>query len=161
MKVKLVFILVFSYLSACSATRSSDVKPIDPILTAKLVVNSEDTEKYWETTHIANPKFPASEARGRSVYVCVSVAFIIDEDGNVHNPTIATVYPERNEKFERAAINAILEFKYRPSISNTDRVRIITSNAFAFMAPPAGMDKEEIDKMSKELLLVCKVDLTK
>ncbi len=67
------------------------------------------------------PDYPAiMAARGLEGWVLVE--FTVDELGRVQDATIVEAQPKRG--FERAALNAVKRYKYKPRVVNGSAVRV-------------------------------------
>lgn len=145
----------FALMLIASCGSQNPVKE-DSITTAKIVVNGSELKKYWEVEKSLNPNYPLPMMRN-GVIACVTVAFIVGEDGNVHSAQVARKFPEDTSAFEKAALQAIQGFHYQPSKKNPEKSRVLTSNTFYFLLVKKDMTFKEQEASIKPY---CEVDLT-
>lgn len=78
------------------------------------------------------PRYPRSAAR-RNVEGVVKIAFTITKDGRVKDPQVLTAIPEG--VFEKAAIKAIMKWKFNPKIVNGIAVEQTAAQEIEFKLP--------------------------
>ena len=126
MKNTLTAVAVIAILSGCA----SPATVYDPsVPEPQVVVNSLDT-RYWEAVSKQAPRFPRSNlSRGKSG--CVNVSYIITSEGRVANAVVLKALPDKT--FDRVSIEAVSQFVYRPSETNTSKEPVRTNNIFTYI----------------------------
>jgi len=78
------------------------------------------------------PRYPRSAAR-RNIEGVVKIAFTITEDGSVKDPKVLMALPEG--VFEKAAIKAIMKWKFNPKVVNGVAVEQTAAQEIEFKLP--------------------------
>jgi protein TonB len=103
---------------ALSTSFAADIK-IDAGLSGGLSLDSGDGD-YLPIVKVA-PIYPRrAQARGISGYVIVE--FTVTKNGSVKDPVVVEASPE--SLFDRAAIDAVLKFKYKPRVVDGEAMAV-------------------------------------
>jgi len=119
------------------------------LASAQVVIALDDQlEEYWIKEKIVAPKYPRMALR-RGKMGCVAVGYIIQADGITSDHKVLAFYP--SDIFDKSAIKALKQFKYSPSVSNPDKIAVLTLNVFTYHVSndrhggsESGDDKQEL-----------------
>lgn len=123
------------------------------------VIEAKDHLEYWVAKKLPNPKLKSNQAR-ESNGGCVSVAMIIDTNGNTSNLKLVGSFPDN--ALDEAAIDMFSRAHFEPAKSNQDRKPIFT--VFTWNAVPSvsinNRKKNDNDELAKKVSEIChrKVD---
>lgn len=155
--MKYIYLLASLIIIGCSSNNDKSVaKIIDPVTTASIVVSIDDLPNYWQYKFIAKPKNPQTD---RDIHKsnCVNIAFVIGEDGLVHNPKIIKVTPSISKRFHKSALKAIKQFTFTPSETNTEKKRVISNYIFIFYNPVVNLTDRQFEHFLNKLKSSCAV----
>lgn len=110
-----------------------------------LFMDKGQLDSYWLTEKKVAPIYP-SRAVITSKEGCVAVLYIIEADGSTSNHRVVVAYPKRH--FDRASLQAVKQFLYRPSKKNESREPVFTVNTFTFEIRNHNRDSND-DKREK------------
>jgi TonB family protein len=100
------------------APARKDGRPVPASLSLGFVLqvnpNSEDGDKPPKATKQTAPVYPKI-MKSRGMVGEVTLAFVVDADGNV---TVPTVLRSNNPNFDQPAIDAVLQWKFKPATKN-------------------------------------------
>lgn len=112
-------------LNACATTNESLPKEyID------LVGNKEAALDYWIVDKKVAPKYPLLAAKKR-MSGCVEFLLVIDSNGKALKPEIIKEFPEG--VFGVPAYKAIKKWSWKPTLSNTARMPVLTTIQLDFV----------------------------
>ncbi|MCR8922083.1 energy transducer TonB [Dasania sp. GY-MA-18] len=154
--MRLATILLYLSLIGCTAPPQTPTSN-DPVITANIVVSSENLHHYWTPIATPYPSFPYS-ARSIDKATCVNIAFIIGQDGRVHNPTVIKVPPNTSKRFQKAALKAIKKFTYQPAATNSAKEKVITHLVFSFYQPLDDHSNKKTQTIVDEIAKLCLPD---
>ncbi|WP_339669992.1 energy transducer TonB [Dasania marina] len=119
----------------------------DPITTAAIAVSIDELPKYWQHSIIAKLNNPQSN-RDIKKSNCINVAFIIGEDGLVHNPKVIKATTNISKRFHKAAIKTIKQFTFTPADTNADRKPVISNYIFTFFNEYTNLTSRQFEHLN-------------
>lgn len=138
--LKSLSILILScFLIACSSTKSDDLAPVLNYidLTGDKIIGAGD--EYWIVTKRVTPRYPIRTARN-GVSGCVNIVVGINSEGKVQGYKIES--SSSQGIFNNVAIDAIVQWQWKPTKMNTTLQPILTSIRLDFMLKNASSNAE-------------------
>ncbi len=148
--MKMEFVVTLMALVSLSASNTSFADEDDFIE----IVEAKDHTNYWVAKKLPGPKRKSKQAR-ESNGGCVSVAMIINADGNTSNLRVVGSFPDT--ALDEVAIDIFRRAHFKPAKSNEEREPIFT--VFTWNAVPTvkinGRVKSDNDELAKKVSDIC------